>query len=162
MWSASPRGLARPAALVVAAALLAGFTGCQTKDTQGDLLVGKSMFNAACSSCHALKRAGSKAQIGPDLDAAFARAKYDGFGTDEIRGIIYKQILYPATRDPQPNAGAVMPHLEGKNYQVSINGQNQKIKLTKDVARDIASYVAFASAAPGKDPADLGGNFEQK
>jgi uncharacterized cupredoxin-like copper-binding protein len=162
MWSASRRGLARPAALVGVAALLVGVSGCQTKDSQGDLLVGKTMFNAACSSCHALKRAGSKAQIGPDLDGAFARAKYDGFGDDQIRGIVYKQILYPATREPIPGAGAVMPHLEGSTYQVSINGQSQKLKLTKDVARDIASYVAYAAAAPGKDPASLGSNFEQK
>lgn len=114
-------------AVVAVLALAAG--GCALKGGQNVSLVkGKVLFVKNCGSCHTLARAGSKGVTGPDLDAAFAESLQQGFGRDIIGGIVEQQIQYPA-------AGSVMP----------------KLPLSTPQAADIAAYVQYAAAKPGKD-----------
>jgi mono/diheme cytochrome c family protein len=116
--------------------------GCSAKgDAGADEVKGKQLFVQRCGSCHVLQRAGTKGTQGPNLDAAFARARQDGFGTAAIRGIVYKQILYP-------NREGIMP---------------AKI-VTGDNAHDVAAYVGRVAAKPGKDVGALAtvGQAQQK
>lgn len=131
----SPRVTSQVRAIAVvavsaAALLVAG--GCQAKSQKGDLVAGKQEFVQKCGACHVLSRAGSKGITGPNLDEAFQRSIRDGFGRNVIRGIVERQILYPAR-------SGVMP-----------------AKLFKDEnAYDVASYVAYAAARKGKDTGAL-------
>jgi plastocyanin len=114
-----------PLALVAAVAA----SGCGGKES-ADLANGKKLFagKATCGSCHALARANTKGAVGPDLDAAFGPAKRDGLGQSTIEGLVLDQIAHP-------RRGSAMP------------GGLVKGKM----ARDVAAYVAFAAARPGKD-----------
>jgi plastocyanin len=115
------------AGVVVVAGLAAG--GCALKGGQNVSLVqGKILFVKNCGRCHTLARAATTGVIGPNLDAAFAESIQSGFGRNDIEGIVEQQIEYPAT-------GGAMP----------------KLPLSTRQAADIASYVKYASARPGKD-----------
>jgi mono/diheme cytochrome c family protein len=136
------RPLAAISLAVPATALVVALAGCSFKSDSGaDQVKGKQLFVQRCGSCHVLSRAGTKGTTGPNLDAAFARARQDGFGTAAIRGIVYRQILYP-------NREGVMP---GK----LVTGQN---------AHDVAAYVGRVAAKGGKDTGALAsvGQAQQK
>ena len=113
--------------LATATALVVVLAGCSAKGegSNADPVKGKQLFVQRCGSCHVLSHAGTKGTTGPDLDAAFARARQDGFGTPAIRGIVYKQILFP-------NREGVMP-------ADLVKGQD---------AQDVAAYVASVAAVP--------------
>jgi plastocyanin len=111
------------------AVLALGVGGCALKGGQNvSLVTGKVLFVKHCGSCHVLARAGTKAEIGPNLDAAFAESLQVGLGRGIIGGIVEQQIQYPAI-------GGVMP----------------KLPLSTRQAADIAAYVQYAAAKPGKD-----------
>jgi plastocyanin len=115
------------AAAVAVLALGAG--GCALKGGQNTSLVqGKILFVKNCGRCHTLARADSTAEIGPNLDAAFAESISQGFGRSDIAGIVEQQIEYP-------NTAGLMP----------------KLPLSTRQAANIADYVAYAAAKPGKD-----------
>lgn len=105
-------------------------TGCGASDDpkNDNQVAGKVAFVKNCGACHVLSRAGTKGTTGPNLDQAFQQALKDGFGRDAIRGMVQEQILYP-------NMNGVMP---------------AKL-VTGETASDVASYVADAVAAQGKD-----------
>ena len=106
-----------------------GAGGCALKgDANISLVQGKVLFIKHCAACHTLARAGTKAEIGPNLDDAFAESIAAGLGRNEIHGIVESQVLYPAT-------GSLMP----------------KLPLTTRQAADIAQYVEYAAARPGQD-----------
>ena len=112
--------------------------GCaQGRAGQPDLANGKAMFigEGTCGSCHTLARAGTKGTQGPNLDDAFRAAREAGDGDSvesTIEGIVHRQIGYP-------RRGSIMsPHL--------VTGQD---------ATDVAAYVAYAAAKPGKDTGAL-------
>jgi len=129
--------------LIGATALVVILAGCSAKGggSNADPVKGKQLFVQHCGSCHVLARAGTKGTTGPDLDAAFARARQDGFGSPAIRGIVDKQILFP-------NREGVMP----ANL---VTGQD---------AEDVAAYVGRSAAVPGKDTGALAtvGQAQQK
>jgi mono/diheme cytochrome c family protein len=120
-------GTPRIAALALVSLVAA--SGCGGKDSP-DLATGKKLFagKATCGSCHTLARANTKGAVGPDLDAAFLADKRDGLGQSTIEGLVMDQIAHP-------RRGSVMPAglVKGKR------------------ARDVAAYVAYAAARPGKD-----------
>jgi mono/diheme cytochrome c family protein len=128
----------RWAAAVAALAALA-LAGCG-RDDSADLVNGKKLFigKGTCGSCHALARAGTKGNQGPDLDAAFQNAREKGFGDTVIQGVVRDQIN-------TPRRGSIMP-----------------ADLVKgDDRRDVAAYVASAAGKPGQDTgllASVGGN----
>ncbi len=127
------RSLARGplvAALIAAAPLV----GCGSENIKNDpdVVAGKQAFVANCGACHTLARAETKGTTGPDLDEAFQQSVKDGFGRNAIRGMVYKQILYP-------DRGSGMP---------------AKL-VTGEKAHDVAAYVAQSTAAGGKDTGAL-------
>ena len=118
-----------PLIVPLALVALAAVSGCGGKQS-ADLANGKKLFagKATCGSCHALARANTKGAVGPNLDDAFAADKRDGLGQSTIEGLVMDQIAHP-------RRGSVMP-------AGLVNGKR---------ARDIAAYVAYAAARPGKD-----------
>jgi len=119
-------------ALSAGAALIVALSGCQVKDRPGNAVRGKQLFVAKCGACHTMRRAGTQGTVGPNLDAAFARDRVDGFHSDTIRGLVKEWIAHP-------NRAGVMP---GKLYE----GED---------AKDVATYVALVAAHKGKDTGDL-------
>jgi mono/diheme cytochrome c family protein len=117
------------AVLIAAAAL----TGCDIVDRGDNVVRGKELFIDNCGACHALDRAGTTGVVGPDLDAAFRRARVDGLGEDTIAGIVEQQILHPGPDSRMPAE-----------------------LVTGDDAENVAAYVAHAAAVPGEDQGRLG------
>src|SRR3954453_15716586 len=128
------------AACVVAPALI---SGCQLTGTTTDVEKGKTLFVAKCGACHTLARAGTTGVTGPNLDAAFQRARRDGFGQSTFAGMVEHQIKNPPRKpevDPQDNKPlTIMP---------------ANLVKGDDVA-DVAAYVAQAVGSPGKDTGRL-------
>jgi plastocyanin len=126
-------------AVPVVLALAAVVGGCaQGRANQPDLANGKALFigKGTCGSCHTLARAGTKGTQGPNLDDAFRAAREAADGSESvdstIEGIVHRQIGYPR-RD-----SIMSPHL--------VTGKD---------ATDVAAYVAYAAARPGKDTGAL-------
>lgn len=109
----------------------------EVKDKQADVVAGKQMFVKKCGACHTLSRAGTKGTTGPNLDEAFQQSLHEGFGQTAVRGVVYKQILYPNRL--KNSQGVKMP-------PKLVTGQD---------AHDVAAYVASVSAKPGKDTGRL-------
>src|ERR687896_2519148 len=135
----------RRLALAGIAVAAVGLGGCGLLDSGTDLVNGKELFVANCSSCHIVERVGTGAPVGPNLDAAFARARKDGFGESTFEGIVRAQIDSPArnpSRDPQ--TGDPLQPMPAD-------------LVTGDDADDVAAYVASAAAQAGEDPGRPGG-----
>lgn len=133
--------------LAVAAALALGVavSGCGN-DSKSDLANGKALFIAKCGGCHTMGRANTVGTVGPDLDDAFDRARTDGMGST-IQGVVEEQIRWPSQK-LYPSS-LVMP----KNLVTGMD------------ARDVAAYVSYAAANPGKDSgalAEVGGGTDGK
>jgi mono/diheme cytochrome c family protein len=128
MGDAGPVGVVIKA-LVGALALVVA--SCGPGDAENEIR-GKQLFVQRCGSCHELDRAGTAGTQGPDLDAAFRRARADGIPASTIAGIVEGQILHPG-RDSAMPAGLV----EGER------------------AEDVAAYVARSAAVPGRDTGRL-------
>ena len=111
-------------ALVAVAAAGCGRSG------DPDLANGKELFigKGTCGSCHTLKRAGTQGTQGPNLDHAFAQARYDGLGQKTIQGVVKRQIAHTRRSSIMPSG--------------LVHGQD---------ARDVAAYVAMVAGKPGKD-----------
>jgi mono/diheme cytochrome c family protein len=122
--------LTRNTAIAAIAALALLLTACGREEP--DLTNGKALFTQKCGSCHALARAGTQGQTGPNLDTAFRAALADGFNRDTVEGIVHSQILHPIKNSKMP-AGLV-------------KGEN---------AEDVAAYVAYAAQRPGEDEGAL-------
>ncbi|MDX6632260.1 MAG: hypothetical protein QOG26_265 [Solirubrobacterales bacterium] len=104
---------------------------------------GRSLFTERCGTCHALAQAGTQATIGPDLDAAFAQARRDGFDSDTIKGIVKAQV-----ENPRPST---------TNPAISMPADLVKGKDLSDVAAYVASVAGVASAKPPAAPGGPGG-----
>lgn len=125
-------------AAVALLALSVAVAGCNSNkvDSQADLVNGKTLFVQKCGSCHQLAHAGTAGVTGPNLDDAFRQARRDGMG-DTIQGVVQSQIAFPSQKLYPKNF--IMP----KNL---VSGMN---------ARDVAAYVAYVAAEPGKDQGSL-------
>lgn len=119
--------------------MAAGLSACESDNVSqdADLIAGKKAFSQKCGSCHVLARAGTSGTQGPNLDDAFRQALRDGFGRDTIHGVVDDQIHHPA-KVPEDSAAYMAPHL--------VSGK---------LASDVAAYVAFVAAKPGKDKGKL-------
>jgi mono/diheme cytochrome c family protein len=108
--------------LVGAVLLLAGCGGEETTGLTGaDMTKGKALFAQNCASCHALADAGSLAQVGPNLDQAWAYSCRQGFEQETFYDIVLSQIDLAAPPMPAD----------------LVEGQD---------AVDVAAYVASAAA----------------
>src|SRR4051812_14958520 len=132
------RIMPRAALCAAIVAVVPALSACGgVKDPQADVVAGKQMFVQKCGSCHTLNRAGTKGTTGPNLDQAFQQSIKEGFGTTAVRGVVYKQILYPNRL--KNSDGILMP-------AKLVSGQD---------AHDVAAYVATVSSKPGKDTGRL-------
>jgi plastocyanin/mono/diheme cytochrome c family protein len=128
-------------AAVVAAAGATG--GCDLADEGTDLVNGKQQFVENCGRCHELARAGTSSPIGPSLDAAFQRAREDGFGESTFEGLVKAQIASPNSRPSRdPETGEELPVMPADI-------------VTGNDAEDVAAYVAYAAGRPGEDSGRL-------
>jgi plastocyanin len=124
-------------------AAAAVFAGCGVTDPGTDVVNGKELFVARCGSCHVLARAGTTGVTGPSLDAAFERARLDGFGESTFEGIVRAQIDSPNRRPSKdPASGEELPIMPAD-------------LVTGEDAEDVAAYVATAAGRRGEDEGRL-------
>lgn len=133
--SANPIRLLAVLAALAIAALAA--SGCGTNSADEER--GRVLFVQKCGVCHAMAQAGTTAQIGPDLDHAFAAARSAGEDGDTIEGVVAAQIEFP--RPSTSNPAASMP-------ADIVTGQD---------AQDVAAYVAMYAGVPGAAPPTVAG-----
>jgi mono/diheme cytochrome c family protein len=131
--TASPTNAFRLLAAAAAMVGVAALAGCDLQEN-ADTEAGRSLFVEKCGTCHALKEAGTQAEVGPNLDSAFQAARQSGMDNDTIEGVVESQIENPrVTAEDSPS---YMPAnlVEG------------------DDARDVAAYVAQYAGVPGVKP----------
>ena len=115
--------------LLLALAAAASLSGCGTgglATARGDQQNGAQLFTSKCGGCHQLQAAGTQGNIGPNLDAAFAGDREQGFKDDTISSVVLDQIRL---------ASAPMP----RNL---VRGQD---------AVDVADYVAATAGVNGPE-----------
>jgi cbb3-type cytochrome c oxidase subunit III len=135
----SPRGLAGACAIALSA-LAASGCGTAGLPEGGDSSHGRELFIPKCGSCHTLADAGTKGQIGPNLDDAFRQSRTDGLGEGTIASVVRGQIAYPVE---EPTTG--------------LTGMPKDIVTGKD-ADAVAAYVASVAALPVRpQPGGTGG-----
>jgi len=86
-----------------------------------------------------MAQAGASAQIGPNLDHAFAAARAVGADSDTIEGIVKAQVEYPR----------------------EVNG-NPRVSMPADIVTgqdldDVAAYVGKWAGVPGAEPPQVAG-----
>lgn len=126
-----------PLALAVLAAVALGASGCGT--STADEARGRVLFIQKCGVCHTLAEAGTTAQMGPNLDDAFAAARAAGEGGDTVEGIVKAQVEFP--RPISGNPAASMP----------------KDVVTGQDLEDVAAYVGRYAGVPGAAPPTVAG-----
>jgi mono/diheme cytochrome c family protein len=128
--------LASIAALALSAFVVAGCNaGTGGVAAAGDTSRGKKLFTEQCASCHALKDAGATGRVGPDLDAAFASDKAQGFAESTIRQVVADQIKFAGQYGAK---GPTMP-------QDLVQGE------------DVDAVAAYVASVAGKKGAAAGG-----
>jgi mono/diheme cytochrome c family protein len=124
-------------ALAALLALVVGASGCGT--TSADTARGRTLFRERCGVCHTLAQAGTTAQVGPNLDDAFASARENGNDSETIEGVVKAQVEYP-----RPNNG---------NPAVSMPAD----VVTGQDLDDVAAYVGEWAGVPGAKPPQVPG-----
>ncbi len=124
-------------ALAAIGAALVVASGCGT--TTADVARGRVLFTQNCGTCHTLAQAGTTAQIGPNLDDAFAAAREIGENSDTIEGIVRAQVENPRPENGDP-AVSMPPDI--------VSGQDLD---------DVAAYVASVAGVPGAAPPKVPG-----
>lgn len=127
-------------ALAALAALALAASGCGTGNADEER--GRTLFIQECGTCHTMAQAGTTAQIGPDLDEAFAAARASGQTDATIEGVVAAQIEYP--RPSTDNPAVSMP-------ADIVTGQD-----VEDVAAYVGEYAGVPGAAPPKVPGGPG------
>jgi mono/diheme cytochrome c family protein len=130
-----------PLALSAALAAVAfSASGCGT--TTGDVERGRVLFTQNCGTCHKLAQAGTTAQIGPDLDKAFAAARAAGETNDTIEGVVKAQVENPRPSNADPAVSMPSELVDGQDLD--------------DVAAYVGLYAGVPGAAPPKAPGGPG------
>jgi mono/diheme cytochrome c family protein len=124
-------------AVLALAALALAASGCGT--TNSDPQRGRMLFKQKCGTCHTLAEAGTTAQVGPNLDDAFAAAREEGNDSDTIEGVVKAQVDYP--RPDNGNSAVSMP-------AEIVTGQDLD---------DVAAYVGEWAGVPGAEPPKVPG-----
>jgi mono/diheme cytochrome c family protein len=123
---------------VAVALLLSGCgTGGPVNNAAADKANGRKVFTQTCAGCHALAAAGSQATIGPNLDAAFAEARSEGFKESAILDIVHDQIKFPGQ---YPVSTSNPDFLKANMPANLVTGQN---------AIDVSAFVAANAGLQG-------------
>jgi mono/diheme cytochrome c family protein len=125
--------------LVLAAlgAMIVAASGCGT--TSADTTRGRTLFVQKCGVCHTLAQAGTTAQIGPNLDSAFASARAIGENSDTIEGIVKAQVEFPRPENGDPAVSMPADIVTGQELD------------------DVAAYVGSIAGVPGAAPPEVPG-----
>jgi len=126
-----------PLALAALAALVAVASGCGT--TTADVTRGRTLFVQKCGVCHTLAEAGTTAQVGPNLDDAFASARDAGENSDTIEGIVKAQVEFPRPSNGDPAVSMPADVVTGQDLD------------------DVAAYVGKWAGVPGAAPPEVPG-----
>jgi len=121
----------------LAVASLAGMTGCDLQEN-ADLDKGQQLFTQKCGTCHTLTAAGTNAEVGPNLDDAFAGARSSGMDQDTIEGVVESQIENPRPANPDQTEIYMPAEL--------VEGED---------ATAVAAYVASVAGVPGIKPPEF-------
>jgi mono/diheme cytochrome c family protein len=132
-----PKPIRALLALSALAGLALAASGCGT--STADEQRGRVLFVQKCGVCHAMAQAGTTAQIGPNLDDAFAAARAAGEGGETVEGIVEAQVEFP--RPSNDNSAASMP-------ADVVTGQDLE---------DVAAYVGMYAGVPGAAPPQVPG-----
>lgn len=124
-------------ALIVLATLAVGSAGCGT--TTADTARGRILFKQKCGVCHTLAQAGTTAQVGPNLDEAFAAARAEGNDSDTIEGVVKAQVEYPRPNNGDPRVSMPADVVTGQDLD------------------DVAAYVGEWAGVPGAEPPQVAG-----
>ncbi len=127
-------------ALAALIAVVVVASGCGTQDA--DTERGRELFVQKCGTCHTMAQAGTTAQVGPDLDLAFASARESGQNGDTIEGVTSAQVENP--RPSTDNPAVSMP-------ADIVTGQD-----LVDVAAYVGEYAGVPGAAPPRVPGGPG------
>lgn len=127
-------------ALAALAAIAVAASGCGT--SSADEQRGRVLFIQKCGVCHTLAEAGTTAQIGPDLDDAFAAARAAGEGGETIEGIVKAQVEFPRPSNDDPAVSMPADVVTGQDLD--------------DVAAYVGRYAGVPGAAPPKVPGGPG------
>jgi mono/diheme cytochrome c family protein len=131
----NPTRLLPVLAAAISIAVVASGCGTTTADEQR----GRTLFIQKCGTCHVMAEAGTSAQIGPDLDAAFAAAREAGQTDSTIEGVVKSQVEFP--RPSNENPAVSMP-------AEIVTGQDLD---------DVAAYVGLWAGVPGAAPPEAPG-----
>ena len=133
-----------PIRLLLLLALLGAFaavaSGCGTTTASVDR--GRVLFVQNCGTCHQMAQAGTTAQVGPNLDDAFAAARAVGEEGETIEGIVKSQV-----ENPRPSNGDPVVSMPAD----IVSGQD-----LEDVAAYVGEYAGVPGAAPPKVPGGPG------
>jgi mono/diheme cytochrome c family protein len=124
-------------ALVALAALAVVGSGCGT--TSADTARGRTLFVQKCGVCHTLAQAGTTAQVGPNLDDAFAAARSIGNDSETIEGVVKAQVEYPRENNGDPRVSMPRDVVTGQDLD------------------DVAAYVGEWAGVPGAAPPKVAG-----
>jgi len=132
-----PSAITPPLALAAIAAVTITASGCGT--TEADPERGRALFVQNCGVCHEMAQAGTSAQIGPNLDDAFAAARSVGEGGETIEGIVKAQVENPRPSNDNPADSMPAEIVEGQDLE------------------DVAAYVGMWAGVPGAAPPKVPG-----
>jgi len=124
-------------ALAAIVAIVLAASGCGT--TEADPARGRTLFVQNCGVCHEMAQAGTTAQIGPNLDDAFAAARSAGEGGETIEGIVKAQVENPRPSNDNPADSMPAEIVEGQDLE------------------DVAAYVGMWAGVPGAAPPKVPG-----
>jgi mono/diheme cytochrome c family protein len=124
-------------ALAALAALAVASSGCGT--TTADVQRGRTLFIQKCGVCHTLAQAGTTAEIGPNLDDAFAAARAAGETGSTIEGVVIPQVENPRPSTASPNNSMPADIVSGQDLD------------------DVAAYVGKYAGVPGAAPPEVPG-----
>ena len=123
--------------LAVLAATVLAASGCGT--TTADTARGRNLFKQNCGTCHTLAEAGTTAQIGPNLDDAFAAARESGQDSATIEGIVKAQVENPRPENGDPAVSMPSDIVSGQDLN------------------DVIAYVGSVAGVPGAKPPKVPG-----
>jgi mono/diheme cytochrome c family protein len=138
--SMPPNLIRLPLALAALAGIALAASGCGT--STADEARGRVLFVQKCGVCHTLAQAGTTAQIGPNLDHAFAAARAAGEGGDTVEGIVKAQVEFPRPGNSDPAVSMPRDVVSGQDLE--------------DVAAYVGRYAGVPGAAPPKVPGGPG------
>ena len=134
----TPRGALWRAALALSGIALVALVGCGVSTT-GNFDRGRQLFVSKCGTCHTLNQAATTANVGPNLDAAFAQARADGMDSETIAGVVKAQVDTPRPATSNPSV-SMPPHL-----------------VSGDDLDAVATYVGEVAGNPAIKPPTFAG-----